>query len=218
MACAARRASRRAEPALSAPSSSSSRWNGSHIKLPFAAVRAASSKVQISAPAPLPAKVRAQYRAFTRSTRCSTAVRHPAAFVSSTRQPQLPVSTSRTLVEVSRTVPAGAPNRARFPNSVDSDTDFASIGRGKCERGRDPQFGATERHSDPPKPSGQRGFSRENSSRMESSNFAFGRRRSGIRSAPSLADRRKRGDCVAWPLLPCFRLPIPPRPCCIDQV
>ena len=70
--------------------------------------------------------------------------------------------------------------------------------------------------SRPSKPSGQRGFSRENSSRMEARNFAFGRRRSGIRSASSLADRRKRGDCVAWPLLPCFRLPIPPRPCCID--
>jgi hypothetical protein len=40
-------------------------------------------------------------------------------------------------------VPAGAANRAPFPNSVDPETDFGSIGRGKCERGRDPQFGAT---------------------------------------------------------------------------
>jgi hypothetical protein len=96
MACAARRASRRAGPALSAPSSPS---------------------------------------------RCFRELDPPAPAAGFDKP---------DVVEVSRTVPAGAPNRAHFPNSVDSDTDFASIGRGKCERGRDPQFGTTERHSDPP--------------------------------------------------------------------
>ena len=33
----------------------------------------------------------------------------------------------------------------------------------------------------------------------------------------AVCPQRKRGDLVAWPLLPCFRLPIPPRPCCIDR-
>jgi hypothetical protein len=74
--------------------------------------------------------------------------RRPGAFVSSTRQPQLRVRQAGRSRSASRAVPADAPNRARFPNWVDPNTDFASIGRGKCERGRDPQFGATERHSD----------------------------------------------------------------------
>jgi len=63
----------------------------------------------------------------------------------------------------------------------------------------------------------QRGFSRENSSWIEPRNFDFGRGRLRVRSASRRAHNRKRGDCVAWPPLPCFRLPIPPRPCCIDQ-
>ena len=67
------------------------------------------------------------------------------------------------------------------------------------------------------KPVDQRGFSLENSSRTEPRNFTFGRSRLGVRSALSRAHSRKRGDCVAWPLLPCLRLPIPPRPCCIGQ-
>jgi hypothetical protein len=63
----------------------------------------------------------------------------------------------------------------------------------------------------------QRGLPRERSSRIELRYVALGRERSGFRSASSRAHRRKRGDLVAWPLLPCFRLPIPPRPCCIDR-
>src|SRR5262245_36010266 len=64
---------------------------------------------------------------------------------------------------------------------------------------------------------GQRGLARERSSRIELRYVALGREGSGLRSASSRAHRRKRGDLVAWPLLPCFRLPIPPRPCCIDR-
>src|SRR6266436_2532945 len=61
------------------------------------------------------------------------------------------------------------------------------------------------------------GFPRENSSRIEALNFALGRVGSGLRSASSRAHRRNRGDRDAWPLLPSFRLPIPPRPCCIKS-
>ena len=68
------------------------------------------------------------------------------------------------------------------------------------------------------KPVDQRAFSLENSSRTEPRNFTFGRSRLGARSALSRAHSRKRGDCLARPLLPCLRLPIPPRPCCIRQV
>src|SRR5262252_1835396 len=64
----------------------------------------------------------------------------------------------------------------------------------------------------------QRGFSLENSSRTVPRNFTFARSRFGVRSALSRAHSRKRGDCVAWPILPCLRLPTPPRPCCMHQV
>ena len=53
--------------------------------------------------------------------------------------------------------------------------------------------------------------------RIELTYVALVRERSGLRSALNRAHKRKRGDLVAWPLLPCFRLPIPPRPCCIDR-
>jgi hypothetical protein len=63
----------------------------------------------------------------------------------------------------------------------------------------------------------QRGFRLENSSRTEARNFVLGCFISEDCSASRRAHKRKRGDCVAFPLLPCFLLPIPPRPCCIER-
>jgi hypothetical protein len=95
---------------------------------------------------------------------------------------------------------------------VDADDTLAAIIE-KLRHGGDPPVA---RHFW--KPVDQRSFSLENSSRTEPRNFTFGRSRLGARSALSRAHSRKRGDCLARPLLPCLRLPIPPRPCCMQQV
>jgi hypothetical protein len=117
--------------------------------------------------------------------------------------------------------PAGASNRAPFLRSGRPQHGPRGYRSQRVRAQRGPsRSGTVDRYGDPKSFGTLTGSARllaRKQMRNESRNFAFGHGRTGVRSALRRAHRRNRGDCAAYPLLPCFPLPIPPRPCCINS-